>query len=45
MRKLTPLVKTYPRDKLLWNNVKVKTGVFLMALFSRKFSKCVLFHC
>lgn len=44
MRKFT-LVKTYPDDKLLWNNIKGKTGVFLTVLFSRKFSKHVLFHC
>ena len=44
-RKFTLLVKTYPDDKLLWNNIKMKSGVFLKVLFSRKFSECAVFPC
>ncbi|KAM7228679.1 hypothetical protein CapIbe_019967 [Capra ibex] len=31
-----------PDDKLLWNNIKMKRGVFLKVLFSRKFSECAV---
>ena len=41
-RKFTLLVKPYPDDKLLWNNIKMKRGVFLKVLFSRKFSECAV---